>query len=103
MQSPSEIVVKKINLHELFEQSILINFLPVIEERIEGVSNYLESLLMEMEQAFSIITYSLESQIGGEDSEVDPDEMTESLQSSISAEKEKIQELYDGLIDREAS
>jgi GTPase SAR1 family protein len=99
VQSPSEIVVKKINLHELFEQSILINFLPVIEERIEGVSNYLESLLMEMEQAFSIITYSLESQIGGEDSEVDPDEMTESLQSSISAEKEKIQELYDGLIE----
>ncbi len=99
VQSPSEIVVKKINLHELFEQSILINFLPVIEERIEGVSNYLESLLMEMEQAFSIINYSLETQIAGEKGSSETLEMSESLQNSIATEREKIEELYNGLME----
>jgi hypothetical protein len=94
---PSQIVVKKINLTELFEQSILINFLPVIEERIEGVSNYLESLLLEMEQAFSIIHYSLESQIGGE-SELNPKELSTSLIHSITTERDKINELYQGLV-----
>ncbi len=97
VSSPSEIIVKKINLTELFEQSILINFLPVIEERIEGVSNYLESLLLEMEQAFSIIHYSLESQIAGE-SELNPKELTDSLLTSITSEREKINEIYEGLV-----
>ncbi len=95
---PSQILVKKINLTELFEQSILINFLPVIEERIEGVSNYLESLLIEMEQAFSIITYSLESQMAGE-SELNAKDLADSLMTSISSERGKINELYQGLTD----
>lgn len=96
VKSASEILVKRINLYELFEQSILINFLPIIEEKIEGVSNYLESLIMEMEQAFSIITYSLESQIGGE-TELSQIELKESLLNSIATEKDKIQELHSGL------
>lgn len=98
VQDPSQIVVKKINLTELFEQSILINFLPVIEEKIEGVSNYLESLLIEMEQALSIINYALESQIGGE-SELNPKELVDSLLTSIVSEREKINGLYQGLVD----
>ena len=96
VSDPSEILVKKINLTELFEQNILINFLPVIEERIEGVSNYLESLLLEMEQAFSIINFSLESQLAGE-SDLNPKELQESLLGSIASEREKIEELYQGL------
>ncbi len=98
VNDPSDIIVKKINLTELFEQSILINFLPVIEERIEGVSNYLESLLLEMEQAFSIIHYSLESQIAGE-SDLNTKELSDSLMSSITSEREKINEIYKGLVD----
>ena len=98
VSDPADIIVKKIVLTELFEQSILINFLPVIEERIEGVSNYLESLLLEMEQAFSIIHYSLESQIAGE-SELNPKELSDSLLNSINTEREKINEIYQGLVD----
>ena len=93
---PHQILVKKVNLTELFEQSIMINFLPVIEERMEGVSNYLESLLMEMEQALSIIHYSIESQ--WEEGELQPREFSESLLHSIESERHKINDIYQGLL-----
>jgi len=96
VRKPSEIVVKKINLHELFEQSILINFLPLIEEKIEGISNYLESLLMEMEQAFSILTYAFGTQ-GDEETETSEKESVQSILATIETEKEKILELHTGL------
>ncbi|MCB0378048.1 MAG: cation:proton antiporter [Bdellovibrionales bacterium] len=98
VKSPTEIMVKKINIYELFEQSILINFLPIIEEKIEGVSNYLESLLMEMEQAFSILHYAFESQLTLEES-YNAQELTESIHNILVTEKEKISELYTGMVE----
>jgi Kef-type K+ transport system membrane component KefB/energy-coupling factor transporter ATP-binding protein EcfA2 len=98
VKSPSEIMVKKVNLHELFEQNILINFLPMIEEKIEGVSNYLESLLMEMEQAFSILNYSFESQHSSEN-DIDTKDLAESIHTTITSEKDKISGLHTGLTD----
>ena len=96
VQKPSEILVKKVNLQELFEQSILINFLPTIEDKIEGISNYLESLLLEMEQAFSILSYSLDPQ-SRENSQLTAKDILSSIQSTIKIESEKIKELHQGL------
>ncbi len=93
IKNPSEILVKKINLYELFEQNIMINFLPFIEEKVEGISNYLEALLLEMEQTFSIINCALESENNeGHRSK----NVEESILKTIDSERNKISELHRG-------
>ncbi len=95
IKNPAEILVKKIDLHELFEQNIMINFLPFIEEKVEGVSNYLEALLLEMEQTFSIINCAIESE---NDEEQRSKNMEESILKAIDSERDKISELHRGFI-----
>ena len=95
IKDPGEIIVKKVNLHEIFEQNIMIHFLPFIEEKVEGVSNYLESLLLEMEQAFSVINCALEEDVGKRGRK----ELEESIVNAMTSEKDKILELYHGLTD----
>lgn len=53
---------------------------------------------MEMEQAFSILNYSFETQDSG-DENFDPKGLSDSVYASISAERAKISELYSGLTD----
>ena len=93
IKSPGDILVKKINLHEIFEQNIMINFLPFIEEKVEGVSNYLDSIIMEMEQLFSVINCFLEA----EDNEKQRSKSVEnSILKTMDAERERILELHEG-------
>ena len=93
IKNPGEILVKKINLYELFEQNIMINFLPFIEEKAEGVSNYLEALLLEMEQIFSVINCALESET---DEKQRSKNVEESILKTIDSERDKISELHRG-------
>ena len=93
IKNPAEIMIKKINLYELFEQNIMINFLPFIEEKVEGVSNYLEALLLEVEQTFSIINCTIESE---DDEEHRSKNAEESILKAIDSERDKISELHRG-------
>jgi len=99
VSSPNEIIVKRVNLQELYVQNVFIDFLPFVEERIDGISNYIDSLLSEAEQAFSILSYTFQSRVG--ETTFSNEEYQEAIQSSlgtITNEKEKILNLLDDFL-----
>ncbi len=93
---PTDIQIQKVDLYELYEQSILINFLPLIEEKLEGVSNYLEYLFFEMEQVFVQLNNKLTAaQLST--SEENSQALADYLLSNLTPQIEKISELYHSL------
>lgn len=93
---PTDIQVQKVDLYELYEQSILINFLPLIEEKLAGVSNYLEYLFFEMEQVFVQLNKKLKASQQDTSNE-NCQTLADNLLSSLTPQIEKISDLYHSL------
>jgi hypothetical protein len=95
VRQPQDVIIQKIDLYELYEQSILINFLPLVEEKLEGISNYIEYLFFELDQIFNQTIQLFD--LDGETKEKDLSALLSKLQTQVPGQVSRIKELHHNL------